>query len=502
MRAVEIEADTRTAEVRDLIYLHFGGYDGWVAMTKAPGSRISRSALTWVRYPHEVSKMAQWILHQEEKQSQIRMTPHPMSERRQDWGRIRLYSWADGKLEEVTSIEGGFDLVDHGFYRKVERPSPTRLSDLLDRKPGDPPFETRLARQEAKAALERLRIHEWAREQIRLEREAKEIAFPETTFTLADELAMDEPPLAFTIAGLHPQGSNSLLTAAFKTGKSTLSLNILKALVDGEPFLDAFEVELHGRVGYWNFEVTGEMFREWARRMDIRHADRAVVAHFRGFRAFFSHPRFREWAVRWLQEREVAFWIIDPFARAFSSSENDNALVGRFLDDVDVIKHEAGVSDLLLVTHTGRKIHEEGEEHARGATRLDDWADQRWILTKMQDDRFLKAHGREVDQVERRLEFDPHTLHLSIVIGEEPSDRKATRERSALTDAMERIEEILADTRTMSVGDLEKAVGGRRKTFLEARKALVGEGLIRESKKGTTVFVSIVEPEEDVGASL
>ena len=86
-------------------------------------------------------------------------------------------------------------------------------------------------------------------------------------------------------------------------------------------------------------------------------------------------PLVFDHAVEWLKEREITFLIIDTYARAYGGDENNNAAVSRFLDTLDMLKEDAGVVDLVLTAHTGRKEHIQGEEHARGATRIDDWAD-------------------------------------------------------------------------------------------------------------------------------
>ena len=69
----------------------------------------------------------------------------------------------------------------------------------------------------------------------------------------------------------------------------------------------------------------------------------------------------------------------------------------------------------MLPTHTGRAEQEAGQERARGATRLDDWADVRWLLTR--DDkghRFLRATGRDVEVEEEMLTYADDGRALTI----------------------------------------------------------------------------------------
>ena len=80
---------------------------------------------------------------------------------------------------------------------------------------------------------------------------------------------------------------------------------------------------------------------------------------------------------------------------------------------------EAGVSELVLTAHMGRQGQEHGAEHVRGASRLDDWADARWLLTKDEDDvRYFRAHGRGIDVAECALVYDEHTGRLSLGVGD------------------------------------------------------------------------------------
>ena len=81
--------------------------------------------------------------------------------------------------------------------------------------------------------------------------------------TLKDALAEPREALSYTIDRLHTASGNTLLVAQYKTGKTTLMANLLKALADGEPFLSEFAVKLEGRVAFFNYELTREMFLDW-----------------------------------------------------------------------------------------------------------------------------------------------------------------------------------------------------------------------------------------------
>ena len=196
--------------------------------------------------------------------------------------------------------------------------------------------------------------------------------------------------------------------------------------------------------------------------MDIQNPDRVSVLNLRGFRLPITAPSVEDWIVRWLEEREVTAWVVDPFARAaVGTDENSNTEVGVWLDTLDVIKERAGVRDLILPTHTGRAEQEAGQERARGATRLDDWADVRWLLTKdEQGDRFFRATGRDVEVA--RGEADIRRADRALTIG--GGDRRWVKSRRWRSRS--RLRQCLSGLRRQGI---QHAVSGNKEQTHAAR---------------------------------
>lgn len=281
---------------------------------------------------------------------------------------------------------------------------------------------------------------------------------PPSRPTLTEELQIPDEPITYTVGEVLPAGGNALLTAQYKSGKTTLINQLAKAWADGEPFLGRFEVNAPaGRIALWNYELDERQYRRWLREVGIKDTDRVTVLNLRGYRMPVTVPHVEDWIVTWLAERDVALWVVDPFARAFvgaGRSENDNTEVGTFLDTLDVIKNRAGVSDLVLPTHTGRAEMEEGEERARGATRLDDWADVRWLLTKDENDvRYFRATGRDVEVCEEKLTYDEGSRGLVFGGGD-----RTWEKRRRLVDA---VVEVVVETPGISLSKLRPAVRSR-----------------------------------------
>ena len=233
---------------------------------------------------------------------------------------------------------------------------------------------------------------------------------------LEEEMKLPEEEIAWTIPDLIPTGANVTLTAQYKAGKTTLINNLAMALADGQRFLNYFKPAKHeGRIVIFNYEVSENQYRRWMKDISIQNSGKVTLVHLRGKAVPMISDYVRKEVIETLQSLNCQTWIVDPFARAFTGSgdENSNSEVGVFLDQLDIIKERAGVSNLILPVHTGR-AQEQGIERARGATRLDDWADVRWLLKKTEDGRFFSADGRDVLIEEQMLKWDDRTRHLTL----------------------------------------------------------------------------------------
>lgn len=335
--------------------------------------------------------------------------------------------------------------------------------------------------QEVAAEARKQAIRDRAREL----RSGIEVHLPQNFYSLDEELKVNNEPIDWTIGELHQRGTNSLLAAQFKAGKTTFSLNLVRSLVDCEPFLGCFEVaELDGRVAFWNYEMAPQSIRAWFASLAINRIDRVTLLNLRDQPFHLVGPAPEREAVEWLKQHEIGFWIIDPFVRAYGSNENDNELVSRFLEALDSIKARAGVVDLLLLHHMGRKEHEEGKEHGRGATRLDDWADSILTLTKNPEgDRFLRAEGRDVHAPRRLLHFDADTRLLTLDQTEGASGRQASH-HAAATRMEKDIIRIIGQQPGILAGDLRVAVSGNDAAFLRAKKKLAAVGALVIQERG------------------
>jgi len=332
------------------------------------------------------------------------------------------------------------------------------------------------------AEIQQQRIRQMAREHLKNEQAAKLYEPPIYTANLARELELPDVDTTWLIKELFPTGSNILLAAAYKSGKTTLVNNFIKALADQKAFLGKFDIDQHqGRIVVFNYEVDERTYRRWLRDAGITNLEHITLVHLRGRRMPLTVQHIEDQMVDILQELNCQTWIVDPFARAFSGSgdENSNSEVGVFLETLDVIKERAGVDNLLLTTHTGR-AQENGIERARGATRLDDWADVRWMLNKNKDgERFLSASGRDVEMEERHLSWNPATREVT-----------AGAEINRSTFGAKKLEDEIVDFVRSNPGikatDLKRGIGGNSDNYDSARKTVEFQHRIRMVLDGQT----------------
>lgn len=266
------------------------------------------------------------------------------------------------------------------------------------------------------AELERQRIRKEATRIIKEEEASATYKEPVFVRSLKEELQLPEIEAQWVIRDIFPQGANISITAQYKAGKTTLINDLARSLADEIKFLDYFQEPTHKRrIVIFNYEVSENQYRRWMKDVEIKQSERVTLVHLRGERLPIISERVQRLIISILQDLDCQTWIMDPFARAFvgSGDENSNSDVGLFLDTLDFIKKQASVDNLVIPMHTGR-AQEHGIERARGATRLDDWADVRWLLSKTEEGRFFSADGRDVFLEQQALAYDDASRRLKL----------------------------------------------------------------------------------------
>lgn len=271
-------------------------------------------------------------------------------------------------------------------------------------------------------------------------------------------LAESHTPAAYSVDRLAPANARIMLAAQYKAGKTTLVDNLVRALVDGDKFLDQFAVARPvRRLVMVDLEVSEGQRRRWLADQSIAHKSAVVdVVALRGRAAAFNllDPRCRaDWSAR-LADLDTDWLVLDclrPILDAAGLDEHRDA--GRFLVQFDALLDAANIADALLVDHMGHY-----GERARGDSRKLDWADASWRLVRETDEphspRYFSAYGRDVDLPEGRLAYEPSTRRLSYAAGSR-SDAKVEAAMRAV------IAVLAADTSGgLSGRALEQALAG------------------------------------------
>lgn len=359
----------------------------------------------------------------------------------------------------------------------------------------------------ARAALlrlevERLEVREDAARIVRHKR-ASALGAP-VPQVLRDFLAVEDEPARYRVHDLWPVGGRVVLAAQYKAGKTTMRDNLIRSLVDEEPFLGAYPIEpFLGTVVLFDNELDPRMLRRWLREQGIAAEDRVVVVPLRGRVASLDllDPEVRsQWAAL-LREHQAAVLVLDclrPVLDALGLSEDKDA--GKFLVAFDALLVECGASEAVVVHHMGH-----AGERSRGDTRLRDWPDVEWRLVRERGDdgeqessarRYFTAYGRDVEQPEGLVQYDPQTRHLTLSGG--------TRQDTAADAVIPAVLAYLADNPGASGRAIEAAVtagGHRQRHVRQALQRSVEQGQVDTTEGARRAVLHFLATPECVSAS-
>jgi AAA domain-containing protein len=245
-------------------------------------------------------------------------------------------------------------------------------------------------------------------------------------------LKRDHPAVPWRIANLQHTGHRDMLVAQWKAGKTTVISNLVRSLVDGDPFLGLYETTpVDGVVVLFDTEMEEHQLDEWHKCQGIRHDDQVIVISLKGALSTFNvldKTVRSDWITRLKTicqakcGRDPTYLILDclrPLLDALGLKEGTDT--GMFLTAFDAFLREAGIPEAVIVQHMGHD-----HERARGDSRLIDWPDATWTLARAKDDdgtdnpaapRFFRAYGRDVNESEKQLAFDATTRRLAVVGG-------------------------------------------------------------------------------------
>lgn len=279
---------------------------------------------------------------------------------------------------------------------------------------------------------------------------------------LDDFLAQPDTDPTYRIDRVWPTGGRVLLAAQAKAGKTTLLGNAIRSLVDGDRFLGRYDTAAAARVLLIDDELDPRTLRRWLAAQGIANTAAVRLLALRGRIAAFDiidPPTRATWATQLAGADVIILDCLRPILDAFGLDENREA--GRFLVAFDALLAESGATEAIVTHHMGH-----GAERARGDSRLTDWPDAIWKLVRDKDEtdptlddvtglRYFSAYGRDVDEPQAELTFDPTNRHLSI--GLLAGNRKEAVERRKHGRAEEIVLEAIASVPGMTKRQLRAA---------------------------------------------
>lgn len=241
--------------------------------------------------------------------------------------------------------------------------------------------------------------------------------------TLTQQLQQPLREELYAIDDLLPLGGNALFAGRYKAGKTTINGQLLKAWVDGTPFLGQFDCHPdHDRpnVTIFNYEMSEDQFQRWLAKVGIENTDRVNVVHLRGLTVPLALPDVRDELAAQLADSRTGLWVVDPASRAFSGAGdiNSNADVATWLGWLDEVKLKAGIRDLVLNIHMGHAAGtgDSAAERAIGAQAWSAWADALWFLNFDKDkNRQFWASGRDVELEKQYIHYDDSTMGVMLL---------------------------------------------------------------------------------------
>lgn len=220
-------------------------------------------------------------------------------------------------------------------------------------------------------------------------------------------LARPLTPQQHRIEDLWPIGGNVLFAAGAKWGKSSCTANLLRSMADGDAFLGHFECAkiVDGEtILLVDLEMNEERVQTEIMAQGIENLDCLRIMCLRGSAEQFdiTNDEAFEFLTAYCKQENVKTLIIDPLAPLLGLlglDENDNSVITKFFQQLDTLKLQAGIRDMLVTHHCGHSP----DLRPRGASRFNDWPDAIWLgkrekPTDPSSPRKFFARGRDVGQ--------------------------------------------------------------------------------------------------------
>lgn len=309
----------------------------------------------------------------------------------------------------------------------------------------------------------------------------KETAKGPRSINAADLQRMVFSDPRWAILNLIPEGL-SILAGRPKCGKSIMAMNIALAIAEGGAFFGQ-DVE-QGVVIYLALEDTPRRLQTRINRMLANStAPKDLIL-------FTEWPRMDKGGLQLLEETikkysNVRLAIIDTLAKIKPRSKGNNANV--YDDDYAYTADIKGVADrctvpIVAIHHQRKMSSDDVFDTVSGSHGLTGAADGILILERKANPPLLHVTGRDIEQGEYALNFDPTMLTWNFL--GKAQDIKSTIEKQKLYDALrDTAGEIMTPAKLVKITGLK--AGYVRKTLM----SFINEGVIQHKGYGEYIFI-------------
>lgn len=283
---------------------------------------------------------------------------------------------------------------------------------------------------------------------------------------------LDDTPVICRIDGMWARGTNLLLSAFAKAGKSTLVMHLLKALSEGSDFLGRKSLKVDGTVIYVNLELNQSLLRKFAKDTGVDlESDRlwALDQQGKAGQLRFDDPGFRKDFAGFMKDLDCEVLVIDPLSPILAMvgiDSNDTDQTRRAMEWIGEMATDAD-ADTVIIDHTGHA----DKTRARNSSAKLDWTGVSWNL---------RAPSDETDR--RR------TLHVGTGRGVMPCQIEYRMDASGLLvpeDEEERLEDLLNPDTGQTVQELAGRLGVSRQAIQKKLDVLESRGIARrETRRG------------------
>ncbi|NYI47646.1 hypothetical protein BJ993_004726 [Nocardioides aromaticivorans] len=306
------------------------------------------------------------------------------------------------------------------------------------------------------------------------------------------------PDIEWTIEKLAARGSIVFALGTFKSGKSSLVVNLLRSLADGAAFLGTYPVrQVNGKIGYFDFEMGIAETYDRLRRIGCANDEKVLVYDLVAAGFDLMADSSYEWIRSEINAAGLEIIVLDALRHIAKKKDgnNDSEIQAIFTRLERLRKDCSSLEDIFIPAHTakGDSARPGDDISVLGSAAWDGGAQYRWgsYRTRTKEGwrySFCLLPSRRTDPEAARprdLSMDENgVLSLGAAGDAVANERKRTQEarRSSITA-------FVSANEPTSKNKIHAAVGGGRVETLALISSMHGNDLwIDESERTPKVW--------------